>query len=34
VAWDWNARSYTDYQKLDPEYGVRPGEFLVRPPKK
>lgn len=34
ISWDWNARSFTDYKKLGPEYGIRPGEFLVRPPKK
>lgn len=31
VVWDWNGRSGTDYRKMGPEYGVRPGEFVVRP---
>jgi dihydroorotase len=35
VAWDWNARSATDYTKLGPTYGVHPGgpEVIVKPPK-
>lgn len=32
VAWDWNARAAVDYKTLGPEYGVRPGEFIVPPP--
>ncbi len=32
VSWDWNARAATDYQKLGPEYGIRPGiDHIVRP---
>ncbi len=31
VVWDWNGRGGTEYQKLGPEYGVRPGEWIVRP---
>jgi dihydroorotase len=34
VVWDWNARSGKDYKLLGPAYGVRPGEFIVPPPKK
>ena len=35
VAWDWNARNATDYRKLGPTYGVRPGgaDVIVPPPK-
>ncbi|MCL4844403.1 MAG: amidohydrolase/deacetylase family metallohydrolase [Bryobacteraceae bacterium] len=33
VVWDWNARTGRDYRELGPEYGVRPGEVIVRPPK-
>ncbi len=33
VMWDWNGRAGTPYQKLGPDYGMRPGaDFLVRPP--
>jgi dihydroorotase len=32
VVWDWNGRAGTDYQDMDPTYGVRPGEYLVMPP--
>jgi dihydroorotase len=33
LVWDWNARSATDYRKLQPDYGVRPGgpEVIVVP---
>lgn len=31
VVWDWNGRTGVDYRKLGPEYGVRPGEVIVRP---
>jgi dihydroorotase len=33
LVWDWNARSATDYRKLPPDYGVRPGgpEVIVVP---
>jgi dihydroorotase len=34
VVWDWNGRAGTPWQKLPPDYGMRPGaDFLVRPPK-
>lgn len=33
VVWDWNARTGRDYREMPPEYGVRPGEFIVRPPR-
>jgi dihydroorotase len=33
VVWDWNARTGRDYRELPPDYGVRPGEVIVRPPK-
>lgn len=32
VVWDWNGRTGTDYRKLAPDYGVRPGEVIVPPP--
>lgn len=32
VMWDWNSRTGVDYRKLDPLYGIREGEQLVRPP--
>ena len=33
IAWDWNARSATDYRKLGPGYGVREGiDGIIRPP--
>jgi dihydroorotase len=33
VSFDWNARAATDYKKLPPNYGLRPGgqDALVRP---
>jgi dihydroorotase len=32
VVWDWNARAASDYRKLAPDYGMRPGvDVLVRP---
>ncbi len=31
VVWDWNSRVGTDYRKMPPDYGVREGEFVVRP---
>ncbi len=33
IVWDWNARAGKDYRLLGPSYGVRPGEFIVPPPK-
>lgn len=33
VVWDWNARTGRDYRELPPDYGVRPGEVIVRPPR-
>ena len=33
VMWDWNSRTGVDYRKLDPLYGIREGEQLVRPPR-
>jgi hypothetical protein len=33
IVWDWNVRSGKDYELLGPAYGVRPGEFIVPPPK-
>jgi dihydroorotase len=32
VAWDWNGRGATDYQRLRPDYGVREVEVIVPPP--
>jgi dihydroorotase len=33
VAWDWNSLGASDYRKLPPDYGVRPGiDRIVRPP--
>lgn len=31
IAWDWNGRSGIDYHKMDPNDGIRPGEFLIFP---
>ena len=33
VSWDWNGRVGTDYKLLGPDYGIRPVEYLTRPPK-
>ena len=33
VVWDWNSRTGVDYRKLDPLYGIREGEQLIRPPR-
>lgn len=33
VVWDWNARTGRDYRELPADYGLRPGEFIVRPPR-
>lgn len=32
VVWDWNGRAAADYRQMDPNYGVRPGEYLIMPP--
>jgi dihydroorotase len=32
IVWDLNGRSGADYRTLDPEYGVRDVEELIRPP--
>jgi dihydroorotase len=34
VVFDWNGRAGADYKTMGPEYGVREGEFIVRPPKR
>ena len=31
IAWDWNGRSGVDYREMDPNYGIRAGEFLIVP---
>jgi len=33
VAWNWNSRGGTDYRKLPPTYGIRPGIDQILPPK-
>jgi dihydroorotase len=33
VVWDWNARSGTDYRKLPKDYGIRPVDKIILPPK-
>ncbi len=34
VVWDWNGRMGTDYRKLEPQYGIRPGiDHIVLPRK-
>ncbi|HZS50710.1 MAG TPA: amidohydrolase/deacetylase family metallohydrolase [Bryobacterales bacterium] len=33
IAWDWNARSATDYRKLSPDYGIRRGIDAIVVPK-
>jgi dihydroorotase len=33
VAWDWNARAGTDYRQLPADYGVRPVDKIVMPPR-
>jgi dihydroorotase len=33
VVWDWNARTGTDYRKLPPDYGIRPVDKIILPPK-
>jgi dihydroorotase len=33
VEWDWNARTGTDYRKLSNDYGIRPVDTIIRPPR-
>lgn len=33
VEWDWNARTGTDYRKLSKDYGIRPVDKIILPPK-
>ncbi|MFB3826418.1 MAG: amidohydrolase/deacetylase family metallohydrolase [Bryobacteraceae bacterium] len=33
VTWDWNARAAADYRELPRDYGVRPVESVVMPPR-
>jgi dihydroorotase len=33
IVWDWNARAGTDYRKLSKDYGIRPVDKVVLPPK-
>ena len=33
VAWDWNARVGTDYRKMTKDYGTRPVDKIILPPK-
>lgn len=33
VVWDWNARTGTDYRKLSKDYGTRPVDKIILPPK-
>jgi dihydroorotase len=33
VVWDWNARTGTDYTKLPKDYGIRPVDKIILPPK-
>jgi dihydroorotase len=34
IAWDRNARATEDYRKLEPEYGVRDVDKIVKPPER
>jgi dihydroorotase len=34
VVWDWNARLGTDYRKMPKDYGVRPVEKIILPPRR
>jgi dihydroorotase len=34
VVWDWNARVGTDYRKMSKDYGIRPVDKIILPPKK
>ncbi len=33
VEWDWNARTGTDYTKMPKDYGIRPVDKIILPPK-
>lgn len=33
VEWDWNARVGTDYRKMPKDYGIRPVDKIIVPPK-
>lgn len=33
VVWDWNARAGTDYRKLSKDYGIRPVDKIILPPR-
>jgi dihydroorotase len=33
VVWDWNARVGTDYRKMSKDYGIRPVDKIILPPK-
>jgi dihydroorotase len=33
VVWDWNARTGTDYRKLSKDYGIRPVDKIILPPR-
>jgi dihydroorotase len=33
VVWDWNARSGVDYRTLSNDYGIRPVDKIILPPK-
>jgi dihydroorotase len=33
VVWDWNARTGTEYTKLPTDYGIRPVDRIIVPPK-
>jgi dihydroorotase len=33
VVWDWNARAGTDYRKLPKDYGIRPVDKIILPPR-
>ena len=34
VVWDWNARIGTDYRKLSKDYGIRPVDTIILPPRR
>jgi hypothetical protein len=33
VVWDWNPRSAVDCRTLSNDYGIRPADKIIRPPK-
>jgi dihydroorotase len=33
VVWDWNARTGTDYRSLSKDYGIRPVDRIILPPR-